>query len=131
MEYLVVIIVAGLVVLIAWQQISAKRHVHQIEGRVAPGMDDFLDADSRLYGRMVIYFYSPRCTVCRSMKTIIASIEARYPNFIKVDISVSPEIAERFSVASPPVFVQIHNGMIIKVLDGARSEKRIETLLFE
>ncbi|OGT19748.1 MAG: hypothetical protein A2V90_00175 [Gammaproteobacteria bacterium RBG_16_57_12] len=126
--YIVVIMMAALLVIVLWQQFTISRTSRRLEGRLAPELGDFLSPEIARRERVVLYFFDPGCTVCRSLRDAVASLAGRYPNMILVDVTRQPQLARRFAVTVVPVFVLIKKGMVCKVLVGQQAPGRLESL---
>jgi thioredoxin-like negative regulator of GroEL len=129
MSYIGVVLVAVLLGVLLWLQLSTLRHRRDLEGQLAPPLNDFVQDDVlQHYERIVLYFYDPQDTLCRSLRDVAADLKGRYPNFIPVDVVQTPKISERFSIEVVPVFVVITKGMVLKVLVGQQPVSQLEGL---
>ena len=56
---------------------------------------------------VVVYFSSPNCGVCISLKPKVISIANSYENLkvLDIDVATSPEIANRFGVFTAPTVI--------------------------
>jgi thioredoxin 1 len=61
----------------------------------------------------LVVFYATWCGPCQRAKPIVAQIEARNIEVVRIDIDASPDLAEKYSVNSVPTFILYRNGQQI------------------
>ena len=128
MAYLPHILIGLLLVFVLFQMLPLVR-AFLMRGKPAPDLAGLIDA--RLLGeeRLLFYFSSPRCPMCRSMNPVIERLAAQHDNIIKVDVSETIELARKFGVMGTPTVVLVRNGKVDRMLVGAKSEKQVRALL--
>ena len=102
---------------------------HLMHGRPLPDLSGMLDERQLAQERLLFYFTSPDCSTCRPMTTVIDRVASEHDNVIKVDISLSHDLAHAFGVMLTPTLILVRDGMVDQVLVGGRSEKKIRQLL--
>ncbi len=84
-------------------------------------------------GKAVIMdLYGEWCSPCKMMAPIfgrVADARADDAEFIKVDIDVLPELAERYGVSHVPAIVGIVRGEVMHVSEGIMNESALNTLV--
>ena len=102
------------------------------KGSLVPDISDLTGAAPPA-DRMLYYFSSPNCGMCKGMTPIFEELSSTRKDVMMVDISgKNPEqleIAKRFGVMGTPSMVVVFEGKIAKVVLGAKSRKKIESLL--
>jgi thioredoxin 1 len=88
-----------------------------------------LSETQRAQKRLLLYFWSPRCSMCRGMTPVIDKLAQEREDVISVNAAENIELARRFKVMGTPTMVLLDHGKIDKVLLGAKSEKTIRSLL--
>ena len=78
-------------------------------------------------GIAVIDFWAPWCVPCKMMTPVVDKIAANNPDFVvaKVDIDVSPQLAQRFNVMSVPTIIIMKDGEPVDQTIGVVTEKVI------
>ncbi len=101
-------------------------------GSNVPDISDLTDGEPPA-DRMVYYFSSQNCGMCKGMTPIIEELSSGRKDIMMVDISSQnakqAEIAKRFGIMGTPSMVVVNQGKIKKVILGAKSRKKIETIL--
>ena len=100
-----------------------------MHGRPLPDLTGLLDERFLAHECLLFYFTSPDCSTCRPMTVVIDRVASEHDNVVKVDISVSHDLAHAFGVMLTPTLVLARHGMVEQVLVGGRSEKKIRQLL--
>jgi thioredoxin 1 len=122
-------LVAAVFVMFALIHFGIVFGMKRLEGRAAPDMSGLLDELSAPHPRVLFYFFSPHCRACDVMAPIIDGLAERYGNVVKVDVQQSPDVARRFAVLATPATVLVDEGRVAKVVVGATTRTRLETLL--
>jgi thioredoxin 1 len=79
--------------------------------------------------RLLIYFYSPSCTACKTMTPVVSKLNKENKNVQMVNLATDMEIGRKFGVMGTPATVIVENERIEKFLLGARSEQFLRNLL--
>lgn len=76
----------------------------------------------------LVIFSASWCGACKIVAPIITKIAQNYPklDFIKIDVSNSPELASKMGVMSIPNMIFFNKGKVVEQIIGAASEKDIE-----
>ncbi len=123
--YLIVAIV-GLFLLM---QIIPLIRARQARGKAVPELDALLTDAQRGQPRLLVYFWSPACGMCRPMTPVIDKLAAEQANVVKVNVAETTELARRVGIMGTPSLALIEGGTVSKVMVGARSEHQIRALL--
>ncbi len=128
MNYLPQILIGFMLMYLLFQMLPLLR-ARLLRGKPAPDLAGLIDP--RLLGeeRLLFYFSSPRCYMCRSMTPIIERLALQHANIVKVDVSESIELASKFGVMGTPTLVLVRDGKVDRMLVGAKSEKLVRALL--
>jgi thioredoxin 1 len=101
----------------------------RMRGKPAPTLDGLIDAKYADRDRLLFYFTSPHCMMCRTVTPVVNSLAATHDNVITVDVSQSVELARKFGVMGTPTLVLVRDGKVERMLVGAKSESTIRALL--
>ncbi|MEO1889876.1 MAG: thioredoxin family protein [Cycloclasticus sp.] len=67
----------------------------------------------------IFYFYSPRCSACKTITPVIEEHSKQYKQVSAVDISTDLELAQQFNVRATPTAVFIENDIVRDVQLGS------------
>jgi thioredoxin 1 len=101
----------------------------QARGRSVPELDALLTDAQRGQPRLLVYFWSPSCGMCRSMTPVIDKLAAERGDVLKVNAAESVTLAKHFGVMATPSLALVEQGVVKKLVVGARSEPQIRALL--
>jgi thioredoxin-like negative regulator of GroEL len=79
--------------------------------------------------RLLVYFWSPTCGMCRTMTPVIDALARERQDIVKVNLQEAAPLARRFGVMATSALVLVRDGRIEQILLGARSKAQIRTLL--
>ncbi len=96
--------------------------------KIADIPPDLLDKINR-YPQTLLYFYTPKCSVCRTMNPIIGRLSQEFPNIIKIDLLEETEIGRIFGILGTPTIVLMKDNTILYFGVGARKEAFLRSLL--
>ncbi|MGD8940209.1 MAG: thioredoxin family protein [Gammaproteobacteria bacterium] len=123
------LIVSFLVIVFLFIQLLPHIKAREIQGRQIPDLSDvFTDKQCRQQ-RLLLYFWSPKCSMCRGMTPVIDKLVQEREDVISINAAENVDVARRFKVMGTPTLVLLKNGKVDKVLLGAKSEKTINALL--
>jgi thioredoxin 1 len=100
----------------------------QARGRMVPELDALLTDAQRGQQRLLVYFWSPTCGMCRGMTPIIDKLAAERGNVLKVNAAESTALAKHFGVMATPSLALVEQGVLKKLVVGAKSELQIRAL---
>jgi thioredoxin 1 len=82
-------------------------------------------------GLVLIDLFATWCGPCRMLSPIVDEVSEEVPGLkvFKVDVDESPEIAERYNVASIPTLLVLENGDLKNVSVGYVPKQKILDLL--
>ena len=98
-------------------------------GRVVPELDALLTDAQRGKQRLLVYFWSPACGMCRGMTPVIEKLAAERGDVLKVNAAESMALAKHFGVMATPSLALVEQGVLKRLVVGARSESQIRALL--
>ncbi len=81
---------------------------------------------------LLVFFWSEKSGPARRMESLLAHLARKERARLKVkrvDVDVSPELAERFKVEVVPTLVLVKGKQVVGRLDGRTSAPRIEAML--
>ena len=99
------------------------------QGKPAPSLADIPGLAEEHPERVLLYFMSPSCGMCRDCTPVIDELAAARDDVVRIDASTAPQIAQRFRVLGTPTFVVVNAGVVEKVKLGAMSRAGIMALL--
>ena len=101
-----------------------------IRGKEIQGVGELLAASGTSDPqRKLVYFWSPACSMCRSMTRVIDKLMEQRDDVLKIDASRSQDVAKRLHVMATPTIVLVNGEKVEDVLVGARTERQIKALL--
>ena len=75
-------------------------------------------------GSSVVMFSASWCKPCKEMKPVFVDLEEKlhaHAVFGRIDIAVSPTIAQMYGIRSVPSLAVFHEGRLLKVFAGSKS----------
>lgn len=81
---------------------------------------------------VLVDFYADWCGPCKMMAPLIGELAETYDGELKVgklNVDDSPEIAQKYSVMSIPMFAFIKDGALVESLVGAQSKSKLEAVI--
>lgn len=75
-------------------------------------------------GSSVVMFSASWCKPCKEMKPVFIELEGKLhsiASFGKIDIAVSPTIAQMYGIRSVPSLAVFNEGRLLKVFAGSKS----------
>ena len=100
----------------------------QALGRTVPELDALLTDAQRGKQRLLVYFWSPTCGMCRGMTPVIDKLAAERGDVLKVNAAESTVLAKHFGVMATPSLALVEQGVLKKLVVGAKSELQIRAL---
>ncbi|HJW82195.1 MAG TPA: thioredoxin family protein [Acidiferrobacterales bacterium] len=101
----------------------------QARGRRVPELNALLTDTQRGKHRLLVYFWSPTCGMCRGMTPVIDKLAMERGDVLKVNAAESVAIAKHFGVMATPSLALVEQGILKKLVVGAKSEPQIRALL--
>ncbi|WDU63818.1 thioredoxin family protein [Pseudomonas poae] len=75
-------------------------------------------------GSSVVLFSASWCKPCQEMKPVFHALEEKLHSlaaFAKIDVVVSPTIAQMYGIRAVPSLGVFHEGRLLRVMPGSRS----------
>ena len=94
-------------------------------GKQAPSLDLLLSDKQRESEKILLYFMSPSCGMCREITPVVDSLALQYSNILRVDLFEHTNVARELGVMATPAFVLVTNGVVEKVKLGGLTENQI------
>lgn len=120
---------ASLIVLFMLFNLFPLVRARLARGRSVPELDALLTPEQRRAPRLLVYFWSPRCGMCRAMTPVIDKLAAERRDVLKVNVAESMALARHFGVMATPSLAVVENSVVKNLLLGAKSERKIRALL--
>lgn len=125
--WVVLAVVVGFVALQLLPHVLARG----AKGKVVPEVDTLLGNAQSQARRVLVYFWSPSCAVCRPMSSAIDAVGS--DEIVKVNVAEKPELAAAFRVMATPSLAvmkkQDASWALQELLVGAKSEAQLRALL--
>jgi thioredoxin 1 len=112
------------IALIIWQFYPLIK-LRSARGKHAPSLDLLLNDSQRESPKLLLYFMSPKCGMCREITPIVDSLALQYSNILRVNLFEHTEVARELGVMATPAFVLITNGVVEKVKLGGLTESQV------
>lgn len=122
-------IITGAVVAYLAVQFLPLLRAKRMQGAQAPDLDAVIEPRQRGQRRLLLYFWSPGCGMCRGMTPVIQALAQSRDDVVAVEVNRHPELVRALRVMGTPTLVLVEDGKVDKVLIGAKSEAQIRTLL--
>ena len=92
---------------------------------------DNFDKTAKGDGIVLVDFWAAWCGPCRRFGPIFEAASDKHEDltFGKVDTEASPELSERFGIASIPTLMVIRDGIIVYAEPGALPEPQLENII--
>jgi thioredoxin 1 len=127
MDWISVLIGVFIVVFVAFNFLPLWR-ARRARGHAVPALDPFLTDAQRRAPRLLVYFWSPSCGMCRAMTPVIDRLAAEHADVVKINAAEAREIARECGVMATPSLAVIEQGVVRRLVVGARSEAQIRAL---
>jgi len=129
MQFLPYILIPMLVVLFIGLQLYPYFKLRATRGHASPLLAKILQPGQSADGRILLYFMAPQCGMCRATTPVIDEVARQRADVIRIDASVSPDIAREFRIMGTPAFVLLKDGVVEQVKLGAISRSKILAML--
>jgi thioredoxin 1 len=120
---------AGLIAAMLAMQLVPLLRARLARGQAVPELNAMLAPDQRSEKRLLVYFWSPSCGMCRPMTPVIDRLACGRKDLFKVNVAESAELARRFHVMATPSLAVVEDGVLKDLLLGPRDEPQIRALL--
>ncbi len=126
--WILIVVVVGFVALQLLPHVLARG----AKGKVVPEVEGLLGTAQAGARRVLVYFWSPTCAVCRPMSSAIDAVGSA--EIVKVNLAEKPQLAAAFRVmATPSLAVMKKQGdagwALQELLVGAKNEAQLRALL--
>jgi len=127
MDWVSILIAVFITVFLLFNFLPLLR-ARQARGRAVPELDVLLGDALRRAPRVLVYFWSPSCGMCRGMTPVIDRMAAGGDAVVKVNVAESPELAKHFGVMATPSLAVVEQGVLRQLVVGGRTEAQIRAL---
>lgn len=121
--------IGGFILIFMLVQLLPLLRARLAKGRAVPGLNALLTDKQRAAPRLLVYFWSPSCGMCRAMTPVIERLAEERGDVLKVNAAESVSLAREFGVMATPSLAVVEQGTVRQVLVGARNEAQIRALL--
>jgi len=121
--WVAIVVVLGLAVLQLLPVVMARR----ARGRQVPELEAFLSPAQRRAERLLVYFWSPTCAVCRPMSKALDEVGSEA--IVRVNVLEAAPLVTAFNVLGTPSLAVVEGGVIKDLQVGARSAAQVRALL--
>ena len=128
MDLMTVIFVGLITIFLLWRLLSLYRS-RQMQGRSVPDINSLLSERQKVSSRLLIYFWSQQCVMCKGMSKIIAELAETHDDILKIDAMQNMEITAGFGIMGTPSLVLVNEGKIEKMMLGTKSKSQIIEIL--
>ena len=125
MQWMIILLTALLLVLCAIK-LNLLRRARLRQETQAPPLQEVLPGGIVARPRMLFYFYSEHCGLCRSVTPLIEDLRSRADGVVKVDVRRHLMTARRFGISSTPSLVLVEQGRIAGIHVGAISAAMLQ-----
>lgn len=101
----------------------------RMKGQQAPDVTTLLNDRQKQTSRLLLYFWSPSCGMCRSVTPVIDDLMKERDDVVSIDITRHLELARAFRIMGTPALAIIEHGIIGKISLGARTRPQILKML--
>jgi thiol-disulfide isomerase/thioredoxin len=124
---LILIAVFAAVFLIA--QGPALLRARRVRGKGLEGLAAALPAGVDPGGRLLLYFWSPSCGMCRNTTPLINQLQQERNDVVSLNAMEQFDLAKEAGIMGTPAFVVVDRGLIEKLVMGVRNRRQIEAML--
>jgi len=121
--WVAIIGVGGLVLFQLIPAVVARR----ARGLRVPELEPFLNTEQKLAKRLLVYFWSPTCAVCRPMSKAIEALGSA--EVVRVNVVDVTALARAFHVMGTPSLAVVEGGVLKDLQVGVRSAAQLRELL--
>lgn len=116
-------------ILLMLMQLIPLLLTRRMKGKQAPGMESLLSDRQRQNSRLLLYFWSPSCGMCRSVTPIINELSEERDDVLSIDITQHLDLAKAYRIMGTPALAIVDHGVIDKIVLGARTRAQILKML--
>lgn len=110
-------------------QLVPRLSARHMKGQQAPDLEAVLGGRQKDQGRLLLYFWSPSCGMCKNMTPIIDELIAVRDDVVSIDISQHLDLARAYKVMGTPALAIIEQGFVRNISLGVKSRARIIKML--
>ncbi len=114
--------------LLLWQFYPLIK-LRSARGKYAPSLSHLLTDRQRRNPKILLYFMSPQCGMCREITLLVDSLALQHNNILRVDLFEHTNVARELNVMATPAFVLLKNGVVEKVKLGGLTQDEILKML--
>jgi thioredoxin 1 len=110
-------------------QIVPMLLVRSVKGKQPPEIRGLLNDHQDPMARMLFYFWSPSCGMCRSVTPVIDELIQTRDDLVSIDITQHSELARACRIMGTPAFAILDHAVIDSIVLGARTRPQIMRML--
>lgn len=128
MDTIIIVVVALITVFFLFQFWIIRKTKSKI-GKELHGIRGEIGEAIMKSKKLLIYFYSPNCSACKTITPVIEEFRKTNPSVYSVDLSKNFELGRQFGIMATPTTLIIENQVVKDVLIGSRSRHQLEEKL--
>ena len=129
MSPFLIVVLAILAILISFQFLGYYKSKKSV-GSPIPFEEIEQECIEKIKGKMgLIYFYSPRCSNCKTQAPIIDKISEKFDDIVSIDATKNLQTARAFNVLGTPSIILFGDDKIKGYFVGVKSEAFLEAKL--
>lgn len=109
---LLFVLVALVAALFIGVQLMMVIRMRRSKGKPAPELEGTYGEFVRAGGRVLFYFHSPACRMCRNTTPLVEDLRRSHGNVISVDVSRDLGTARKFGIMGTPSTILVDRGII-------------------
>jgi thioredoxin 1 len=121
----ILLLLGGVALFLLIAQVVVLSRARKQRGKDLTNLSGQIGEAVRAGERVIAYFYTPSCSVCRTQTPVIDKLSGEYENIFKVDIAEEFDLAHALGIHVTPTIVIIEGGEIRDFLAGARTEEML------
>lgn len=128
-KHILLAILGVFLALFMMMQLVPMLLARRMKGQQAPDVTTLLNDRQKKASRLLLYFWSPSCGMCRSVTPVINDLMKERDDVVSIDITQHLELARAYRIMGTPALAIIDHGIIGAVSLGARTRPQILKML--
>jgi len=123
---ILLVVLAGVFLVV---QGPAWLRARKVRGTALEDLATVLPAGVDPAARILLYFWSPSCGMCRNTTPVINELQKERSDVVSVNAMEQLKLAQQAGIMGTPAFVVVSKGVVEQLIMGSRSRRQIESLL--